>query len=284
MERYSQPKSAIEQALDACRPARFDPEGRDWRQPEVAAWAAEIELDPRLAERRSKIEAIDSAIATTIGQAPVPEGLAERLLARLHSAAQAAQVGSSVVVGPARPVEHVISLSANRPVQGRPVQGRPRSTRRRWLAGAVAAAAAACLVGVWAWRPLGALTYEQIVEAANRDAASPHQWKALSKGRALKGYALSSDLSARPLRWREVRALWGGGVAYDVESRSGAKATLYVTPLNRVGEIPHSSLPNRPYVTGGKATAAWTDGKTLWVLVVEGGPGQYLSFAPNALV
>jgi hypothetical protein len=281
MERYSKPKSPIEQAMDVCRPARFDPEGRDWRQPEMAALAAEIELDPRLAERRSKIEAIDSALATAIGQTPVPEGLAERLLARLQTAAKAAPLEPSMTVGPARPVEQVISLSASRPVQGR-----RHLARRRWLAGAVVAAAA-CLAGVWAWRPLGPLTYEQIVEAANLDAASPHDWKALSKGRALKGYPLSSDISARPLRWREARASWGGGVAYDIASRTGAKATLYVTPLNRVGgldlDVPYRSPPNRPYMTGGKATAAWTDGKTLWVLVVEGGGGQYLSFAPNAL-
>lgn len=286
MESYPKQKSAIEQAMDVCRPAQFDPEGDDWRQAEVAALAAEIELDPRLVERRSRIAAIDSNIAAAVGQAFVPEGLAERLLARLQAAAQAdqaAQLGPSVVLGSAQPVEQVISLSANRPDKWR-----PRMPRRRWLAGA--AALAACLAGVWVLRPLDPLSYEQILEAAIQDVDSMQGgWSELAKGRPLKGYPFSSAIAARLLRWREARAFLGrGAVAYDVASRTGAKATLYVVPLNRVAgldfEAPYDSLPRRPLMTGGQATAAWTDGKTLWVLVVQGGHRDYLSFAPHDVV
>jgi hypothetical protein len=186
-----------------------------------------------------------------------------------------------VVLGSAQPVEEIISLSANRPDKWR-----PRMSRRGWLAGA--AALAACLAGVWALRPLDPLSYEQILEAAIQDADSVQGgWTKLPKGRPLKGYSLSSAISARALRWREARAFLGrGAVAYDIASRTGAKATLYVVPLSRMGgldfEAPYDSLPRWPRVTGGQATAAWTDGKTLWVLVVQGERG-YQSFAPHDL-
>lgn len=283
MTQDSHSDRAVSEALDACRPARLDPEGQDWRQPEIAALADQIAGQPRLAEQRERIEAIDSAIAAVMVQSPVPAGLADRLLVALRSAAPAPTVfsagGAIESPAPALPSAGDLTLA--------PEGERLRlAGRRPWLAVAAALAVAACFGGIWAvFGSSQPLSYEQVIaEAKSFDASLPAEgWKLPEDSQPDPWYSISSSISATRAGWQYVnKFLKRNGVAYQLLSRSRAKAVLYVVPLDKVGrpvlEVAGHSLPNHPDTTGGKATAAWTDGKRLWVLVVEGGQREYESF------
>lgn len=274
---------AISEALDACRPAPLDPEGQDWQQPEIAALADQIAGQARLAEQRERIETIDSAIAATIVQAAVPAGLADRLLAALRSATpEPAVISADGAIESAEPT--ILSAGAlTLAPEGKPWR---RVGRRTWIVSAAALAVAACLAGILAVfgssQPLG---YEQVIaEAKLFDASLPAEgWKQPEASQPDAWYSISSSISATRMGWQYVnKFLKRNGVAYQLSSRSRAKAVLYVVPLDKVGrpvlEVVGHTLPSRPDTTGGKATAAWTDGKRLWVLVVEGGQREYESF------
>lgn len=288
MTQNSHPDRALFEALDACRPARLDPEGQDWRQPEIAALADQIAGQARFAEQRKRIEAIDSAIAATIVQASVPAGLADRLLVALRSTVptQAAEPALARGETPEATIPSAIAFSEA--PEGRPLR---RAGRRAWLVGAAALAVAASVMGILAVGSSQPLSYEQVIaEAKSFDAsAADGEWISLAESHPNEWYAVSSSIDATRLGWRKVKKfLKRDGIAYQLLSRSRAKAVLYVVPLNKVGrsvlEVAGSSLPGRPDTTGGKATAAWTDGERLFVLVVQGGRREYESFRrPNDL-
>lgn len=281
---------AISEALDACRPARLDPEGQDWQQPEIAALANQIADQARFTEQRERIEAIDSAIAATIVQAAVPAGLADRLLVALRSAASApaaepagGAIESTSTHGETPELTIPSAIAFNTMPEGKPLR---LAGRRAWLVSAAALAAAACLAGIWAvFGSSQPLSYEQVIaDAKSFDASLPADgWKLPEESQPDAWYSISSSLSATRVGWQYVnKFLKRNGVAYQLSSRSRAKAVLYVVPLDKVGgpalEVVGHSLPTRPDTTGGKAAAAWTDGKRLWVLVVEGGQREYESF------
>jgi hypothetical protein len=287
MTQNSHSGRAISEALDACRPARFDPEGQDRQQPEIAALADQIAGQARFAQQRERIEAIDSAIAATIVQAAVPAGLADRLLVALRSAAPAPADepagGAIESPEPTNPSAGPLTLAP----EDKPLR---RAGRRRWLVSAATLAAAACLAAIWAvFGSSHPLSYEQVIaDAKSFDASLPADgWKLPEESQPDPWYSISSSLSATRVGWQYVnKFLKRNGVAYQLSSRSRAKAVLYVVPLDKVGgpvlEVVGHSLPTRPDTTGGKAAAAWTDGKRLWVLVVEGGRREYESFRrPN---
>jgi hypothetical protein len=281
---------AISEALDACRPAPLDPEGQDWQQPEIASLADQIAGQARFAEQRERIEAIDSAIAATIVQAAVPAGLADRLLVALRSAAPApadepagGTIKSISTYGEAPELTIPSTIAFSATPEGKHLR---LAGRRTWLVSAATLAAAACLAGILAvFGSSQPLSYEQVIaEAKLFDASlSAEGWKQPEASQPDAWYSISSSISATRVGWQYVnKFLKRDGVAYQLLSRSRAKAVLYVVPLDKVGrpvlEVVGHTLPSRPDTTGGKATAAWTDGKRLWVLVVEGGQREYESF------
>ncbi|MGH7139981.1 MAG: hypothetical protein ACREHD_29935, partial [Pirellulales bacterium] len=75
--------SDVRSALEACRP-----DHQDERLAEVAAALANTH-PAHVVQARRAIEGVDRAVTTAIRQAPVPEGLAERLLARIAQQAAA---------------------------------------------------------------------------------------------------------------------------------------------------------------------------------------------------
>lgn len=109
----------------------------------------------------------------------------------------------------------------------------------------------------------------------------------LAKSSPQQLYAIPASVSARGARrWKFVSGFVGRkGVAYDLSLPGRAAGTLYVVPLNSALSQAISGLrrsPGRPRLTGGRATAAWTDGERLFVLVVRGGEREYQSFLRNA--
>ncbi|HVX63994.1 MAG TPA: hypothetical protein VHC19_25450 [Pirellulales bacterium] len=271
------------QAIEVCRPSRFDPEGRDWQLPEVAPLADEIARQPQWTELRVRVAALDDALAGAMDQGPAPDGLAERLLKRLRQAELERTEQAATVLSPA--AESSTKL-AERATESPPVRVRLPLSRRRWQLGAALAAAAAVCIAAWWWtRPVQSISYEQLLASANAfdSTAAPDPWKSVAKSPPQRWYAVPSAVSVRTARrWKSVRGFVGRrGVAYELIAAAGAKGTLYVMPLSTgrsqsIAGLGHS--PGLPQRTGGLATAAWTDGTRLYVLVVHGGEQEFWSF------
>ena len=222
------------EAIEVCRPSRFDPEGRDWQLPEVAAVAGEITRQPQWSELRLRVAALDDSIARAVTQGPVPDGLAERLLERLRQAeAERTEQAAATLASAAQESANLMEEATASPL----VAGRLRFSRRRWQLGAACAVAAAVCIAAWWWtRPVESISYEQLLAAANAfdSAAAPGPWKSAAKSPPQRWYAIPAGVSVRTARrWKSVGGFVGRrGVAYDLVSATGAKGTLYVMPLS----------------------------------------------------
>lgn len=250
----------ILEAIDACRPG-----SDDLSAAELADVAAQVAGDRTLGELYRKVQTLDGKVAAAIDDVPVPADLAIRLLKRLETA-------DVELPGTASMASH---LRETEPVVRRP-------SRRLWVAASASAIAAALLVGagVWLWgRPSEPLTldlvqhklalewHDQVVQSAS--------WQSTTLPR---DYPPSSRLRLAPRGWLRLDCPQDrGAVAYDyTPAGSKNRATLFVLHASADG-VP-STPPQQPFWTLGRSVAAWQEGETLYVLVVEGDERLYQRF------
>ncbi len=245
------PDPRILELLEACRPGHDD-----LADPAMAPLAAELAAHEELAGLRDRLEEVDGAIGQAMHDVNVPEGLADRLLARLGE-----QPAARVVE------EEAADLTA-------PVAGR-RLSRRRMLTGTAALVTTASLlvaVGIW-WFDDPPIEYTK--DMVLRDAVEFFQHDTSGGGQLLADVEPPTDyrfsrevLPLEGTRWRRIEGFLGcEGVAYDLTYR-GTQATLYVVK-RKVADL-RRYPPDRPMQdTLGYPVAAWNsmDGR-LYVLVV----------------
>jgi len=209
-------------------------------------------------------DAVDQKLIAAMYDVPVPEGLAERVLARLSEADR--QRNASLEALSARPSLLATSLS------------------RRWLlaGGVFLAVAASLLVAVW----FGTQTQENLTEQfilaeairlSNQGDGQPSTLLTESNGPS--DYPFSSDVvELRGVRWRPVDGFLGRrGVVYDLPGPAGMVASLYVVESDgneEVGQAPAI----RPFTTAGCCASSWRDGRMLYVLVVQGDASVYRAY------
>ena len=80
------------------------------------------------------------------------------------------------------------------------------------------------------------------------------------------------------IRWRSVNGILGcQAVAYELPSRLGSRATLYV--VSAMGLDGLDTVPAlHPFTTGGRCASAWQENGLLYVLVVQGDTAAYTSY------
>lgn len=269
---------ALSEALEACRA-----DGGDLSDPALESLALRLAADAELAERWTRIQAFDRKIAGAFMAIPVPEGVRQRVLARLVAAAETAEAiaGAPPADPPAasapRPSQ---PPSESRPAPARRKPARPSPARRRLLVVAALSAAAAVAVAVWLG-DLGTAPRDarQVLDETQQtflaDRAAPGAL--LTEASPPAGLPLSREVAAQSpaVRWRPVEQLLGTkAVAYDLPARRGVRATLYVARVRVAG------LPDRPPLvpsrnTGGAIIGAWQEGPLLYVLAVEGNESDY---------
>ncbi len=199
-------------------------------------------------------DAFDTRLAACFHDVPLPEGLELRLRKRLLDTADI-------------------------------VPARPKHVSRRWLVIAGGALTAAAVLLVAALVNLmdtsasydGAAVRQFAVKFFNSE--TPDTWNLLAEKSPPRNYPVSpAVMVTQAVRWRPISGFLGAsGVAYDIPSRGGSRATLYVVKRT-VSDLPDLP-PMRPGLsTAGCSVSAWQSGGLLYVMVVRGGPQTYRRF------
>ena len=82
----------------------------------------------------------------------------------------------------------------------------------------------------------------------------------------------------RGIRWRAVKNFMGeSGIAFDLPTQGGARATLYAVNLSAKSIAKSPSL-KPSFTTGGCCTTAWQENGLLYVLVVRGNRQSYQQY------
>lgn len=255
-------------AVDACRP-----DSDDMQLPEVAAAVAGH--PPQFVDRlRGYIERRDRAIAAATQRMPVPEGLAERILANLAHQTPAGSCPADMRQPLDRPARPRLSSVA-------------RPWRRRNFKIAMGAAGVAAVVGLIAFalrpgrEPIDAATVEQFARdiyiTDNADAellttAAPQQ------------FPIDARLARAHIRyWHKMARgfLDLPAIAYALTNNRGVVATLYVVNPGSRSLASIATTPRPVASTGGLTIGVWQNGGQLYVLVVPGGTREFRSYLPQ---
>jgi hypothetical protein len=267
--------SDVMSAIDACRPGCPDE-----RLPEVAA-ALAASPPGRVAEVRQHIERFDRVLVSAVQKVPVPEDLADRVLAHLRAAKEEAAEQAVdhhealwAVSAPDTNVAEVEPASVHR--------SRLRATRR-WLkvAGLAATVLAATILIVVLW-PRETIGLAEVHARAREFYESDSHEVAFSSETiptALGGVASDSVVG-----WHPIDFLGRRGFAYELSSNRRSKATLYVVPLGSWFGRKFSGLTTdpTPQGTSGMTVAVWSDKTQVYVLVVKD-PRAFSSFLPRSV-
>lgn len=268
----------LRRAIDACRPAALDPNKTDWQFAETLRAGRRIADDPGRAAIRNRVEKFDAALTAAFQQVPVPEGLADRLVAVL----QASAAGSSdLFEEPAVPKWPASFVKASTSAVG------SRGPRLRWIC--AAAAIAALLCGLWFARP-ATLDYDSALAQALDFYDHDHRGSGTlltDDDSPLAGFPPYASVRIdRGTTWRPLdgQLLGRRGVAYDLSS-GGVRATLYVVRDSlwaaRLKALP--STPSGLSQTGGRTSAVWSCDGLIYVLVVSGNAKSFHQFVRDSV-
>lgn len=266
--------SDVISALEACRPDR-----QDERLPEVAAALANTSPE-RVAKARRAIEGFDRAVRTAIRQAPVPEGLAQRVLARvalaeeslLRNAATLPTEAGELRLPPPGERTAAIVLTDSR-VRRRPLFA--------LMVGGGLAIAASLLIALMAW-PRGTVDVAALQTQASEFYRADKQ-HVLAAGDAFPT-ALGGVAAGKVAGWHPIKLFDRHGFGYDLaDRRTRSKGALYVLPLSswRGPKLSGLNAVPLPQSTSGTTVAIWVDDTSAYVLVVEGGMSAFSSFLPQ---
>jgi hypothetical protein len=268
----------IREAIEACRPG-----SDDLSDPSLAWLATRLEAEPGLRAEYEKVQEADASLAEAFRDVSVPQGLVERIAARLQAEPSGPGVSEAASNEP-------LSEASDEPAVAGPPPA-PRAThreifRRRWmLAGAGCFAVAGTILAaiVLINRPgdenfTASAVYEKAIDFFDGEtgATEPGQW--IGEAPPPRAYRLSPEVARLPqIRWRSIQGFLGRpGVAYDLTPPGSPRATLYVVACTVPGlptvPPPAPALNSRRFFA-----AAWQSGPLVYVLVVEGGPRTYRS-------
>ena len=267
----------IKEQIDACR-AGSD----DLHLPELAQLAERVESDPQVRHLYEQTQQHDGAIAGTMRQVPVPEGLAERLLAKLAAQRGEADTGLSDPLGD-------VDLHAAPPADAdgaglaAPARVPPALVSRRfWLGTTVTTAAVAILVAMGLWltgeEPLSAdAVVEKVRDMIGKDLRHV-RWQA-NPETAPSNYPFPLSINQDPRRWGWLDAshLAAQAVVYDLAADRDAPAVMLLVFRPRsVGQ----DLPLAPHIdpqssTGGWSIGTWQEDDLVYVLIVKGPRVKY---------
>ena len=253
--------------IEACRPG-----SDDVASPEMADVARQIEQNPQARALYENVQKWDAAVGAKMEDIDVPQGLQDRILERLRSAAGSTVEALNVASHPLD-VEPAVQIAP----PPEPVSRRSRRhySRRQWLAG-FAAIAACVLVAAFlsVWLPSDSeVPMEDIADGWSQQLAA--NWQQTEQ--PPREFAVPGAITAAPVGWQWLAKHAAHGVAYQLQDRAGTTAILYVARLSRTG-LPLAPPAAPQSNTGGKAVGYWRSGDMVYVLVVPGDERSYRAF------
>jgi hypothetical protein len=192
-------------------------------------------------------DSIDAHLTRAFRKVPVPDGLAERLLA-----------GLTPVV--------------------------PRRSRRWLLAGAaVLTTAATLLIAVWLNQPRPeGLSGDTLCSAAIQafDSMFAKTGQSLVARPAPSAFPLSQWVCQfRQTAWQTVDDFMGSrALVYQLPGRDGVRAALYVTKLDTLAGLDSAPTVRPTFTTAGWCASAWAEDGCVYVLVVQGDESDYRDY------
>jgi len=278
MDRSPSDDPRILERLDACRPG-----SNDLADPEMEILATRLATSPELDELRQRLQRLDRELGHAFRDVPVPEGLADRILARLAAGEPSSRVPEGGFDSPEALADSP-QATASPSIPEVPSKERRRTWRRWWLALAAPAALAASLLIMFLMRAMHPADLRSPEDLCNKAIAyylaDSHQGsQSIASGSsATEACPFSASLSTQfpQIAWRSIQGfLDRSGVAYDIVGPGGGLATLYVIagPVNTpLGSEP----PGDPmHSTAQCSAAAWLEGSVVYVLVAAGEAEDY---------
>lgn len=259
----------ITEMLEAFRPGIDSLEAEEWTPLRAA-----LAQDPALRTRFETIEQNDRRVRTAMHDIPLPAGLAERLLAAVVATEQAAATDPTVSTKPAidEPTVTPAALIAN--TEGASTR---RMTRRNWglaVGGALSIASMALLAYLsWpvgnqddAWMSREELAGQVQTWLADEGLVMSQGW---STGSPAVEFPIDPAVQVPPRRWKRIANRSGSPlVVYELSTRNGRTAFLFVSPSKRTIDVPNLPLVKWP-LTGSRAAGAWQRSGMLYVLVAD---------------
>ncbi len=263
----------ILEALEACRPG-----SDDISDPSMALLAEKLAVSPHVEDLYDRVQRTDRALAQAFQDVPVPDGLADRILARLAATSPEPADGLRVLSAAREPA------ALNEPPEAAVSTPRRRLHWGWYVATGCAALAASLLLAVILNLPRPSADrpeelQHQAIAFFNEDARGTGVLLGIGPPPP-GGYPLSRAIPARArqVRWRSVAGFLGrSGVAYDIAAPSGISGTVYVVQWNLSG-LGAGPPPTPMLATGQRCTAIWQEGDVLYVLVIEGESRDYERF------
>ena len=255
------------EVMESCRSGTDD-----LADPAMSHLADAIKANPELEKIFNRIEQLDIKIGAAFHDVPVPIDLAQKLLDQL------AQTG----------VEQQVSAAVQDRLNQTPVEkfvlaNRMRKVSRRWMCVAVGIISAAAVLFVALWLNsynTGSYTEQTAIDEAIRffDGDKAGGGLLTTEKSPPKNYPFSHAVFfSDEVRWREIRNFLGkNGIAFDLPTRDGVRATLYVVEqsVEDIGSKPRI----HPFTTGGYSSSVWQENGLLYVLVIHGEPGSYQQY------
>jgi hypothetical protein len=253
-------------AIESCRPA-----SDDLFTPELSDVAEHIAVDPGCDRYYERLQNLDLKISAAFHDVEIPPGLEQRVLAKVELARlEDALFGYED--------ETLATAASTLPCPRK----EPRNTRRRFLlsSGVLAAAISIFFVIFWNLRPSTDWTRQTAEERAmqffNAENVAPGQL--LAKTPCPAEFPLSNQIRRfRDTSWRPVENFLGKtGIAFDLPSANGERATLYAIEqtIPDLGPMPLDNPSN----TGGCCVAAWQENGLTYILVVRGNQNTYQNY------
>jgi hypothetical protein len=253
--------------IDACRPQA----PADLEQPEVAPLRETLEHDAEAREAYDRLSRVDAALREAVRDVPVPNGLADRLLAALR-ADEAGSGRLPVSVEPAlreRPsAEGVRSVAAA-------VPGRARTRGDKWKDALTVVVVLSLMLGLGAWQwwnKPSALSAEDV--AGWIDAAQPElervTWHDARQAPADRSMDVPSTRLSGLARGQWAACKIDGKEAFAYRWTRSQTELYVIRCATRARDFERRPPPYPQIDTGGRCVGVWADGGLLYVLVVRG--------------
>jgi hypothetical protein len=241
---------AARELLESCRPGR-----NDLAEPEMADAVRALAEDPQLRAAFDRLQRQDLLLSRAFQQVEVPDGLEQRLLARL------------VEMQPAPAEIGLPSQSGSSGSESAPPKSSPRSARRKWLVASLAMAGSLLLLFGWfSQRPItptiDVLASRSLQWTVDLQSLPAESWQEFHESEF-------PQLRWRPRRWQALPTkLDAEVVVFDFGSTRDRQLLLYQFKTRHtlpLPKIPYQSLT----VTGAWQSGAWQEGEHVYVAVTS---------------